>query len=57
MTDYGGNRPMACPRSRRLIRTRNAVCCLIQTFYAPAIRLAQCRGRNIDLPQKVTRTR
>jgi fructoselysine-6-P-deglycase FrlB-like protein len=34
--------------------------CLIQTFYALAIRLAQCRGTNIDLPrnlQKITRTR
>jgi glutamine---fructose-6-phosphate transaminase (isomerizing) len=33
---------------------------LIQTFYALAIRLAQCRGTNIDLPrnlQKITRTR
>jgi hypothetical protein len=52
-----GNRPMACPRSRRIIRTRNAVCCLIQTFYALAIRVAQCRGGSIDLPQKMTRTR
>jgi glucosamine--fructose-6-phosphate aminotransferase (isomerizing) len=34
--------------------------CLIQTFYALAIRLAQSRGINVDLPrhlQKVTRTR
>jgi glutamine---fructose-6-phosphate transaminase (isomerizing) len=34
--------------------------CLIQTFYGLAIRLAQCRGTNVDLPphlQKVTRTR
>jgi glucosamine--fructose-6-phosphate aminotransferase (isomerizing) len=34
--------------------------CLIQTFYALAIRLAQSRGTNVDLPrhlQKVTRTR
>jgi glutamine---fructose-6-phosphate transaminase (isomerizing) len=34
--------------------------CLIQTFYALAIRLAQRRGTNVDLPrhlQKVTRTR
>ena len=34
--------------------------CLIQSFYALAIRLAQRRGTNIDLPrhlQKVTRTR
>jgi len=34
--------------------------CLIQTFYALAIRLAQSRGVNVDLPrhlQKVTRTR
>jgi glucosamine--fructose-6-phosphate aminotransferase (isomerizing) len=34
--------------------------CLIQSFYALAIRLAQSRGINVDLPrhlQKVTRTR
>jgi glutamine---fructose-6-phosphate transaminase (isomerizing) len=34
--------------------------CLIQTFYSLAIRLAQSRGTNVDLPrhlQKVTRTR
>jgi glucosamine--fructose-6-phosphate aminotransferase (isomerizing) len=34
--------------------------CLIQSFYALAIRVAQCRGINVDLPrhlQKVTRTR
>jgi glucosamine--fructose-6-phosphate aminotransferase (isomerizing) len=34
--------------------------CLIQSFYALAIRLAQCRGIDVDLPrhlQKVTRTR
>ena len=34
--------------------------CLIQTFYALAIRLAQSRGINVDLPrhlQKITRTR
>jgi glutamine---fructose-6-phosphate transaminase (isomerizing) len=34
--------------------------CLIQTFYALAIRLAQRRGTNVDLPrhlQKITRTR
>jgi glutamine---fructose-6-phosphate transaminase (isomerizing) len=34
--------------------------CLIQSFYALAIRLAQRRGINVDLPrhlQKVTRTR
>jgi glutamine---fructose-6-phosphate transaminase (isomerizing) len=34
--------------------------CLIQSFYALAIRLAQRRGTNVDLPrhlQKVTRTR
>jgi glutamine---fructose-6-phosphate transaminase (isomerizing) len=34
--------------------------CLVQTFYALAIRLAQSRGTNVDLPrhlQKVTRTR
>jgi glucosamine--fructose-6-phosphate aminotransferase (isomerizing) len=34
--------------------------CLIQTFYALAIRVAQSRGTNVDLPrhlQKVTRTR
>jgi glucosamine--fructose-6-phosphate aminotransferase (isomerizing) len=34
--------------------------CLIQSFYGLAIRVAQCRGINVDLPrhlQKVTRTR
>jgi glutamine---fructose-6-phosphate transaminase (isomerizing) len=34
--------------------------CLIQTFYALAIRLAQRLGTNVDLPrhlQKITRTR
>jgi len=34
--------------------------CLIQTFYALAIRVAQSRGINVDLPrhlQKITRTR
>jgi len=34
--------------------------CLIQTFYALAIRVAQCRGTDVDVPrhlQKVTRTR
>jgi glucosamine--fructose-6-phosphate aminotransferase (isomerizing) len=34
--------------------------CLIQTFYGLAIRLAQSRGANVDLPrhlQKITRTR
>jgi glutamine---fructose-6-phosphate transaminase (isomerizing) len=34
--------------------------CLIQTFYGLVIRVAQCRGTNVDLPrhlQKITRTR
>jgi glutamine---fructose-6-phosphate transaminase (isomerizing) len=57
MTDHGG--PHALPALVPDHPDTDAVC-LIQSFYALAIRVAQRRGINVDLPrhlQKVTRTR
>ena len=57
MTDHGGEH--ALPALAPDHPDTDAVC-LIQSFYALAIRLARCRGINVDLPrhlQKVTRTR
>jgi glutamine---fructose-6-phosphate transaminase (isomerizing) len=57
MTDHGG--PHALPALAPDHPDTDAVC-LIQSFYALAIRVAQRRGINVDLPrhlQKVTRTR
>ncbi len=59
MTDYGRQHAGGLPALAPDHPDTDAVC-LIQTFYALAIRLAQCRGTNVDLPrhlQKVTRTR
>jgi glutamine---fructose-6-phosphate transaminase (isomerizing) len=59
MTEYGRQRAGGLPTLAPDHPDTDAVC-LIQTFYALAIRLAQCRGTNVDLPrhlQKVTRTR
>jgi glucosamine--fructose-6-phosphate aminotransferase (isomerizing) len=59
MTDYGRQHAGGLPALAPDHPDTDAVC-LIQTFYALAIRLAQRRGTNVDLPrhlQKVTRTR
>jgi glucosamine--fructose-6-phosphate aminotransferase (isomerizing) len=59
MTDYGWQHSGGLPALVPDHPDTDAVC-LIQTFYALAIRLAQSRGTNVDLPrhlQKVTRTR
>jgi glucosamine--fructose-6-phosphate aminotransferase (isomerizing) len=59
MTDYGYQHPAGLPALAPDHPDTDAVC-LIQSFYALAIRLAQLRGTNVDLPrhlQKVTRTR
>jgi glutamine---fructose-6-phosphate transaminase (isomerizing) len=59
MMDYGRQHASGLPALAPDHPDTDAVC-LIQTFYALAIRLAQCRGTNVDLPrhlQKVTRTR
>ena len=59
MTAYGRQHAGGLPALARDHPDTDAVC-LIQTFYALAIRLAQYRGTNVDLPrhlQKVTRTR
>jgi glucosamine--fructose-6-phosphate aminotransferase (isomerizing) len=56
-TDYG--RPHGLPALAPDHPDTDAVC-LIQTFYGLVIRLAACRGTDVDLPrhlQKVTRTR
>jgi glucosamine--fructose-6-phosphate aminotransferase (isomerizing) len=59
MTDHGLQHAGCLPALAPDHPDADAVC-LIQTFYALAIRVAQCRGTNVDLPrhlQKVTRTR
>jgi glutamine---fructose-6-phosphate transaminase (isomerizing) len=59
MTDHGLQHAGCLPALAPDHPDTDAVC-LIQTFYALAIRVAQCRGTNVDLPrhlQKVTRTR
>ena len=59
MTDCGEPQPERLPALAADHPDTDAVC-LIQSFYALAIRLAQRRGTNVDLPrhlQKVTRTR
>jgi glucosamine--fructose-6-phosphate aminotransferase (isomerizing) len=59
MTEHGGEDPFGLPALAPDHPDADAVC-LVQSFYALAIRLAQCRGINVDLPrhlQKVTRTR
>jgi glucosamine--fructose-6-phosphate aminotransferase (isomerizing) len=59
MTDHGVQHAGCLPALAPDHPDTDAVC-LIQTFYALAIRVAQCRGTNVDLPrhlQKVTRTR
>jgi glutamine---fructose-6-phosphate transaminase (isomerizing) len=59
MTEHGGEAPFGLPALPPDHPDADAVC-LVQSFYALAIRLAQCRGINVDLPrhlQKVTRTR
>src|SRR5271165_2610902 len=59
MTDYGRQHRGELPALVPDHPDTDAVC-LIQTFYALAIRVAQGRGTNVDLPrhlQKVTRTR
>ena len=60
MTDHGLQHTGCLPPLAPDHPDTDAVCCLIQTFYALAIGVAQCRGINVDLPrhlQKVTRTR
>ncbi len=59
MTDHHGEHADALPALAPDQADADAVC-LIQSFYALAIRLAQRRGVDVDLPrhlQKVTRTR
>jgi glucosamine--fructose-6-phosphate aminotransferase (isomerizing) len=59
ITDHGQQHAGGLPTLAPDNPDTDAVC-LIQTFYGLAIRLAQCRGTNVDLPrhlQKVTRTR
>ena len=59
VTDHGGQTGRCLPALAPDHPDTDAVC-LIQSFYALAIRLAQRRGTNVDLPrhlQKVTRTR
>ena len=59
ITDYGRHRAGVLPVLAPDHPDTDAVC-LIQSFYGLAIRLAQRRGTNVDLPrhlQKVTRTR
>jgi glutamine---fructose-6-phosphate transaminase (isomerizing) len=59
MTDHGEQQAGTLPALAPDHPDTDAVC-LIQSFYALAIRVAQCRGINVDLPrhlQKVTRTR
>jgi glucosamine--fructose-6-phosphate aminotransferase (isomerizing) len=59
MTDHGEQQASTLPALAPDNPDTDAVC-LIQTFYGLAIRVAQCRGINVDLPrhlQKVTRTR
>jgi len=59
VTDYGRHHAGGLPTLAPDHPDTDAVC-LIQTFYALAIRVAQCRGTDVDVPrhlQKVTRTR
>ena len=59
MTDASGQQTGGLPALVPDHTDADAVC-LIQSFYALAIRIAQRRGTNVDLPrhlQKVTRTR
>jgi glutamine---fructose-6-phosphate transaminase (isomerizing) len=59
MTDHGEQQASTLPALAPDNPDTDAVC-LIQSFYGLAIRVAQCRGINVDLPrhlQKVTRTR
>jgi len=59
MTDHGEQQAGGLPALAPDHPDADAVC-LIQSFYGLAIRVAQCRGINVDLPrhlQKVTRTR
>jgi glucosamine--fructose-6-phosphate aminotransferase (isomerizing) len=59
ITDHGEQQAGTLPALAPDHPDTDAVC-LIQSFYALAIRVAQCRGINVDLPrhlQKVTRTR
>jgi glucosamine--fructose-6-phosphate aminotransferase (isomerizing) len=59
MTDHGEQQADTLPALAPDHPDTDAVC-LIQSFYGLAIRVAQCRGFNVDLPrhlQKITRTR
>ena len=59
MAEQGDRRPGPLPAPTHRHPDTDAVC-LIQSFYAMAIRLAERRGTNADRPrhlQKITRTR